>query len=399
MDLKIVLFAFFIIILTVYAYESYIIKEHFDATDYTDDIASKVNQMYTDLLKRQPTSQELVTASRDISSGKITFKQLKRRILDTDEYQLTMKMQSNELAPELPKMLSDKEMITSLGVIYTQETSQIIPSKIVLPMRDLYIYFDYSDGTIRALLRDAAYPNFESDLINTPNLDNPTLIDMLNTYFNVDTLRNIGASIDLVQNTAGASPDDKLPRSLNDTDTDMTPMVNSIMTATATAKTTPIILYDANGNQVVFPPGPDAKGNPSGTLYDQNGNIVDPSTITGGMTVFDANGNALSTSINVNELTDATPDSLNNYKINYVKVQLPTHQDDMVLMPELAWSVPNYRPPVCTTIGKEPLVQPVFSDTNSRLLLGTPLDQAANNTAVGSIMPKFTFKEYVYVPV
>ena len=41
------------------------------------------------------------------------------------------------------------------------------------------------------------------------------------------------------------------------------------------------------------------------------------------------------------------------------------------------------------------MLQPLLA--SSKLLLGTPLDDAAD-TQVGSIMPKFEYKEYVELP-
>ena len=80
----------------------------------------------------------------------------------------------------------------------------------------------------------------------------------------------------------------------------------------------------------------------------------------------------------------------------YANGKIPTHYGHMVLIPEFAWSVPNERPQVCTTLGQKQLVQPVF--TNSSLLLGTPVGEAAQDTQVGSIMPKFEYKEYITIP-
>ena len=73
-----------------------------------------------------------------------------------------------------------------------------------------------------------------------------------------------------------------------------------------------------------------------------------------------------------------------------------THHGDMVLRPEFAWSVPQQRPPVCTTLGKKPLVQPVMLP-NKLLPNGTLLGDAAD-TEVGSIMPKIDYKEYIDLP-
>jgi hypothetical protein len=54
---------------------------------------------------------------------------------------------------------------------------------------------------------------------------------------------------------------------------------------------------------------------------------------------------------------------------------------------------PENRPSVCTSLGQTPLVQPIF--TESKLLFqGTDLNTAFQETQVGSIMPKFIYKEY-----
>jgi hypothetical protein len=100
----------------------------------------------------------------------------------------------------------------------------------------------------------------------------------------------------------------------------------------------------------------------------------------------------------LSEFDDDYYENDNNYynkprKYSYQYTDVPTHKNDMVLLPEMAWSVPMKRPPVCTTLGQEPLIQPLYD--NSKLLLGTPLNE---DTSVGTIMPEFQYKEYVTIP-
>jgi hypothetical protein len=100
----------------------------------------------------------------------------------------------------------------------------------------------------------------------------------------------------------------------------------------------------------------------------------------------------------LSEFDDDYYENDNNYynkprKYSYQYTDVPTHKNDMVLLPEMAWSVPMRRPPVCTTLGQEPLIQPLYD--NSKLLLGTPLNE---DTSVGTIMPEFQYKEYVTIP-
>lgn len=61
--------------------------------------------------------------------------------------------------------------------------------------------------------------------------------------------------------------------------------------------------------------------------------------------------------------------------------------DNMVLFPEHKWEVPQKRPPVC--VGGDATVQPMTEQTS---LIGTLLSDA-ENTKVGSMLPKFVYKE------
>ena len=90
---------------------------------------------------------------------------------------------------------------------------------------------------------------------------------------------------------------------------------------------------------------------------------------------------------------DLEDDVYYNNNQPYANGKIPTHRGEMVLIPELAWSVPMKQPPVCTSLGQKPMIQPLYE--NSSLLLGTPIDE---DTSVGTIMPKFEYKEYINIP-
>jgi hypothetical protein len=63
------------------------------------------------------------------------------------------------------------------------------------------------------------------------------------------------------------------------------------------------------------------------------------------------------------------------------------HYEDMVLVPGQEWSVPQKRPPVC--YGSKGNYNPLVEQT---ALIGTLLSDS-KDTKIGSIMPKFTYKE------
>ena len=64
------------------------------------------------------------------------------------------------------------------------------------------------------------------------------------------------------------------------------------------------------------------------------------------------------------------------------------HDEDMVLIPGQEWSVPQKHPPSC--YGRDSAYNPMIEQT---ALIGTLLNDA-KDTQIGSIMPKFTYKEH-----
>ena len=61
--------------------------------------------------------------------------------------------------------------------------------------------------------------------------------------------------------------------------------------------------------------------------------------------------------------------------------------DDMVLLPDQKWNVPHKHPPVCTS--QKCAAIPLYEQSS---LIGTLLSDA-NDSQIGSIMPKFTFSD------
>lgn len=344
---------YFIIFVTIiYLIIRRLSLEQFDTAQTQSIITSSstnesIIQLYMELLQRQPKSKELSEISDQIDKGTINLEGLRRKLVDSDEYQRNIKLQTNVLNPELTKIISDNELISYIAKIYNEETGKIIPPTMQLPLRDIYIYIDYNDYALRAMLRNTKYNTFEQDVMTTNNVNKPQLIEIFLKYFTVDDLIKQGIEI------FGANPSDKIPYSINKPDS----MVG---------------LSSLNSN-----------------LFDKDKAAKGLGSSSGAVLGDHAQFSMTQTTVEVKQPDDIT-------KTDDNKIRIPVHKHDMVLIPEFAWSVPQERPQVCTTLGQKQLVQPVF--TNSSLLLGTPVGEAAQETQVGSIMPKFEYKEYITIP-
>ena len=105
-------------------------------------VETKIIGIYYDILKRQPKSDELRTEVIQINSGELTYDGLRRKLIDSDEYHRLIKLQSNELVPELPKMIADRDLVNKISNIYFEQIHAIIPVDLIYPLRDIYIYLN-----------------------------------------------------------------------------------------------------------------------------------------------------------------------------------------------------------------------------------------------------------------
>lgn len=309
-------------------------------TFYVKTVEDEVTDIYMEVLMRQPSGTELIETTTRIKKGTLTLEGVRERLVQTEEYERMAKTQSNALAPELERMLSERQLIEKIGRIYREERKKDVPEKMIFPLRDIYIELDYNEFAFRAFLRDPNYQEFEDAVMRMTNPTKDDVMALFNKMFDKKKLMEEGARLKLEHDSALAAANGaSLPkldlsgkdeaadkRCLSDTDSDSKAMLESIQKTCA-------------------------------NLFDKD--------------------------------LEAQCLDKNNKSI------ILTHHGDMVLRPEYAWSVPQQRAPVCTTFGQPSLVQPVM--VNSTLLLGTSLDEA-ENTQVGSIMPKFKYTEYVSVP-
>lgn len=310
--------------------------EGFLTVDTRDaDVNKHVSKIYQDILERYPSSLELAEHRRAILAGKRTFDDVRQRLTDSTEYGTKVKLQSNTLTPELPRMISDSKLLRRLAMIYKEERGgKDIPPRMVLPIKSIFIKLNYNEVALRYMLRSEKWAAMEEDILLSDNFSDDKLDALINHHFG--GIDKIIEAAEEGLDPSGANVNDKIDRMIADEDSDMSKLLDDI---------------NANGYQV-----------------------------------FDKDVAAMCS------CSSGTGDCL-----VHKEIPVRPHYGNMVLRPEFAWNVPHQRPPVCTTLGKPSLVQPVVLGS-SVAINGTPLGDAAD-TGIGSIMPKFTYKEYIDVQV
>ena len=312
------------------------------------DITQDVIDLYYKTLKRSPNSNELKKHVQALKREDYDMRELEMRLINSDEYQRLIKTQTNMILPETKRMIEEKDVITLIKNVYFKIRGKKLQKELYLPLKDLYIYFDYNLYKFVAMLRDSKYPEFESEILKDAKLSRESLVELYHATFD-DTKLNYDAEalekmdkalskgkrlIDLVQEKEGAP--------LRPEDINTQALLDFLM---KDAKN--IQKKDEAAKELVKKPAP-----PTKQLY-----LTTDQRCTASQRIY-------------------IPD------------------EAKILTTAGGVSVPEKHPPVCIPVGKPNEPGAVMFGN----FQGTPLDQA-EDTQVGSIMPKFEYRRYIEIPV
>jgi len=331
----------------------YRIEEPFISTEENQYLI----ELYLSVLDRNPTAAELSKHIKALDRNEYTMGELEIRLYNSEEYKRLVKTQSNVLSPEMSRMIEEKEVIAYVKDLYQRVLSKKPVKDILLPLRDLFIYFDYNAYKFMALLRHTKYTDFEDEFKSNKNLSKEALIELYLKTFDDELLTKNGEALRKTEKitplgrkfeskditgVSGGKIDGAL-LGLSDTDTNL--LLKYLKEKGLYGNKDEAGMYLANGGEEAG----------AGVNYFPTETVTSTGMCTG------------------------------------QRVYLPT--ESKIRQTSFGFSVPEKHPPVCIPVGgKSPVSPVVFGD-----LLGTSLDDA-NHTQVGSIMPKFEYNEYIEIP-
>ena len=335
------------------------------------------------ILQRPPTIQEMKKFAYYTSND------LKEYLYNLPEYDKLIKTQDNHVNNGIEGAIAKKNIINRIMIIYSTITKKDLPIKMMTPLRDCFIHLQLNEYLFTAMLESYNYSKFEVDVLSAYVLTKKVLLYLFNKHFNVLELKLVAQdkinsinnkTIDFSKELESIKQDilSIADNDLVDTIKNSFPNVfNEILKSTlkddpvdeatmAKIKTTPnktdIDLLNQYLKSVErFIPEKEIK-------KEEKKEIKEELTINN----------------NTNKALAAFPENSELYVRLYNPVKRNTTYTNI---PD------GYKPPICTTLGQDTLTQPVF--TQSKLLFqGTDLNDAFEKSQIGSIMPKFIFKEY-----
>ncbi len=339
-------------------------KNMFENFENSSDVSENIIKIYYDNLQRAPTSEELKKQSKDILDKTYDYKELELRIVNSDEYQRLIKTQTVTILPETSRVLEEKELIARIKRIYLKIREKECQKEMYLPLKDLYIYFEYNIYKFVALLRDTKYAEFEDIVKNDANLSRESLITLYSSMFDDSKLNYDAAAIEEMDKT--------LPAGTR--------------------------LIDYLTSEDPLSPTEQNKVNAIGLVAYLMKNLKDE----------EERKKALEEKERIKEMRAAATELKKQQKLmtqtvasvgkntctSNQRVYLP--DESKILKTEHGFRVMQNLPPVCIPVGKktDDLAEVVMYSK----LQGTSLEEA-QDTQIGSIMPKFEYRRYIEIGV
>lgn len=160
-------------------------KEFFSVSENTNT-EYNIIRTYRYLLQRDPTPDELKSVKQDMLENNMSFYTLRQLLVDSEEYQRILKTQSDDIAPELFKMMTDRDQIEHIGKMYKEVLKRNMRSEMALPYHDLYVYvFKTNDDLLKDMFMSKDLGSFEKEIMNTSELDRDKLFALYDRMYGI----------------------------------------------------------------------------------------------------------------------------------------------------------------------------------------------------------------------
>ena len=339
----------------------------------------EVIELTKNILERPPTIQEMKKFSY------FTNIELKEYLYNSSEYEKLIKTQDNHVNNGIEGAIAKKNLINRIMIMYSNIINKEIPIKMMVPLRDCFIHLQLNEFLFSAMLESYNYMKFETDVLSTYVLTKKVLLHLFNKHFNVLELKILAhdkinvvnnknvdftKEIELIKQDIVSMGDSDIIRNIKNAFPNVfNEIVKSTVSDTDTTTTTP-----NNTNTELLNSYLKTIEN-----YDNNSN--------NNLNKQKEMKEKITEELTINSKTNNTINKLPENSELYVRVYEPMKHNNSYILPN------GYKAPICTSLGQDTLTQPVF--TQSKLLFqGTDLNDAFEKSQVGSIMPKFIYKEY-----
>jgi len=327
----------------------------------------EVIAIFKEILERMPNAIEIK------KFGYYDIAQLKEYLYNSPEYDKLIRIQDNRYNNDIESAIAKKNLIIRIMKIYKIIYKKDAPDEMIEPLKDCFIHLQLNDYLFITMLENINYVNFETEVLTTYVLSKKVLLEIFNKYFNVMELKILAQQ--------------KI-NNINSIENDNTANINSIKEDMLKVKD--VLDKDIDLNEFIKNTFPNVFNMLLKTNISDTEILNDKEKIKYYLNIIENYNNKekLEMPEKSQEIIKKLPDNTEVYYRIYNPINYKQSNKSNI----------NYRPPICTSLGQPQLTQPIF--TESKLLFqGTDYKTAFEETQVGSIMPKFIYKEYQDVKI
>jgi hypothetical protein len=332
--------------------------------------------IYKNILDRHPKPKELIVNLQDFYEKNSNEDKLKLKLYNSTEYKMIVKMQSNNTDPTLISNISEQNIIDNLVNIYRDFFNKLPHDKMRVPLKQCYIHLQFNDYLFKAMLMHDNYSNFERSILREYIINDEKLLEIFDNNFVLYEIRLIANELkrrDIIKRRALTTPialaTDTNSSTGDDTNLNSDKHIADIMKNSEPVFNINIIMQDKNTSMPY-------KSNGSNGSFGSNGSNGSGDT-DGSFDPSDLSGHDTS-----NLIYD--PYDIKN---PIIKGESNRIYDPITYKQQYRGPM-EYRPNVCS-YGTKQITNPLYLNSP-----GTDLKEAVENTQVGSIMPKFIYREY-----
>lgn len=325
-----------------------------------------VIDIYKKILIRSPTDDELK------SKVFLSKEELTEDLYNSIEYDKISKLQTNSSDSNIESSIAKRNLSAKIYEIYLKTYNKDVPFKMDTILRDCYVHLRSNYYLFVAFIESPKYPKFENEILTSISMSKQKLLELFNEHFNLLELKL--KAEDKIKALKGNIKEKSIDKIKNDL---------SKVTLNVNIPGTPkSLINNIDVNQLKNLLKTDIKPLELKETYsnkeDDNIKILKDMIKVRGPE-------------KINEETDIMKGLPKDSEV-YVRVYDPINYKQSYRGPA------EFKPPLCNSLGQPSLEVPVFPE--SKLLFqGSDLETAFKNTQVGSMMPKFEYKEYQEVRI
>jgi len=380
----------------------------------------EIIDIYKNIVERPPNIQELK------KHAYLSNIELKEFLFNSPEYDKLIKTQNNDVNSGIEGAIAKRNIINRIIAKYSTIYKNELPVKMMIPLRDCFIHLQLNEFLFTAMLESLNYKKFEVDVLSTYVLTKKVLLQLFNKHFNTlelkllaqDKINELNKNKDIISSEIEKIKDDLLKTAvnLNNSETGTKQILDNIKssypnvyeelmksitadtskTTDTTSKTDIDILNDYLKSKEKYQNKKESFNSREIIINDKKKESFNSREIITKKLLNNNDDEIIPDKIIEKlELDKSTENIINKLPENaelYVRVYEPIKHSNNYKLPD------GYKAPICTSLGQKELTQPIF--TESKLLFqGTDLETAFTETQIGSIMPKFIYKEYKDVKI